>query len=318
MESNESYLKYIVYITVNLCNGKIYVGYHKTNPEVWDGYIGNGIFKPNDALKEDTPFCRAVRKYGYENFRRTTIDIFPGTKKGKKEAKTLERQIVNKVFLKSKNVYNIAIGGDGGDPESKRRVYMFDLRGNYLKSFDCARDAALFLEVSDTTCALKAIRNNCLGKTQSSFGYFWSYKKEFIHKKNPKWKPVAQYTLKGKFIRHFDNIMEAEEILGIGTIQQAVYKGYLAGGFQWKVFTGDTSDIKPANSNYCKNDLFPIIMTNVKTGEETRYESVKDCIVKNESFSLSSSQINRVLRKTIKTHKGFSFKYDDSQDKDMV
>lgn len=35
-------LKYIVYITINLCNGKFYIGVHKTNPEVFDNYIGLG------------------------------------------------------------------------------------------------------------------------------------------------------------------------------------------------------------------------------------------------------------------------------------
>ena len=38
-------MKYIVYITINLCNGKFYIGVHRTNPEVFDGYIGNGIYR---------------------------------------------------------------------------------------------------------------------------------------------------------------------------------------------------------------------------------------------------------------------------------
>ena len=38
-------LKYIVYLTINLCNGKFYFGVHKTNPDVFDGYIGGGIYR---------------------------------------------------------------------------------------------------------------------------------------------------------------------------------------------------------------------------------------------------------------------------------
>jgi len=38
-------LKNIVYITVNLCNSKFYFGVHRTNPEVFDGYIGSGIYR---------------------------------------------------------------------------------------------------------------------------------------------------------------------------------------------------------------------------------------------------------------------------------
>lgn len=315
MESN--YLKYIVYVTVNKCNGKLYFGYHKTNPNVWDGYIGNGVYCQNDARDGKTPFHKAVKKYGYENFIRTTIEVFPGTPKGKKQARMLERLIVNRTLLKSKNIYNIDIGGDGGNPKSNKRVYKFDLSGNFLRSFACAMDAAMSLEVSDTYSAMKAIRNNCLGTTQSSFGYFWSYKKKFTYRKNPIWKPVAQYTLRGKFIRHFDSIMEAEEMLGLGTIQQAVYKGMLAGGFQWREFTGDTSDIGVTNSIYRKNELFPIIMVNLKTGEEVWYESIKECVKNNPDKALSASQINRVLKKVIKSHKGYTFKFD-SKDKDIV
>lgn len=316
METSNKYLKYIVYITVNQCNGKIYFGYHKTNPDVWDGYIGNGIFKPNDALRKNTPFAKAVRKYGYENFQRTTIAIFPGTEEGKEQARSMEGLIVNKTLLRSKNVYNVVVGGDGGDPNIKRRVYMFDLKGNYLRSFDCAREAALYLKVDDIHSGKIAIRNNCCGKTQSSFGYFWSYKKEFTHKKHPKWKAVAQYTARGKFIRHFDSIMEAEEVLGIGTVQQAVTHGFLGGGFQWKYFEGDTSDIEPLVTTYSKNHILPIIMINKKTGEEFWYENINKCIQSNPT--LNSGQINRVLKKVIKSHKGFIFKYDESQDKDMV
>ena len=69
-------IKYILYITINLCNGKFYIGVHKTNPDVFDGYIGNGIYRENQAKNRKEPFCKAVLKYGYKNFQRTTIQIF--------------------------------------------------------------------------------------------------------------------------------------------------------------------------------------------------------------------------------------------------
>ena len=65
-------MKYIVYITINLCNGYFYIGIHRTNPDVFDGYIGCGIYKQSQATLK-TSFHKAVRKYGYNNFRRTTI-----------------------------------------------------------------------------------------------------------------------------------------------------------------------------------------------------------------------------------------------------
>ena len=54
-------------------------------------------------------------------------------------------------------------------------------------------------------------------------------------------------------------------------------------------------------------------MINKESLEEKLYNSVSDCIKENPD--LSASQINRVLKKIIKSHKGFIFKY---QDEDIV
>lgn len=310
METSNDYLKYIVYITVNLCNGKMYVGFHKTNPEVWDGYIGCGIYCQAHATK-NFPFHKAVRKYGYNNFKRTTIQIFPCTEQGKQDALKFESEIVNSVFLKSKNVYNLALG-DNSSIQNTRRVYMFDLKGEYLRSFASCKDAAIFLKLKNVESASKAIRNTCLKRTQSSYGYYWSYKKLFEY--NLKTIPVAQYTVKGKFIRHFDSILEAEELLSICTISQAIYKNYLAGGFQWRYFTGDISDIDPLVNSFTRNVVLPIVM--IDGDKEIKYNNVSECVKENPG--LSASQINRVLKKIIRSHKGYTFKYDVSQDKDIV
>ena len=165
-------LKYIVYVTVNLCNGKLYFGVHRTNPEVFDGYIGCGIYRQSNANKK-YPLHSAVRKYGYNNFKRTTIEIFPDTQEGLNQAYGLERQIVTSTLLKSKSVYNSKIGGQGGCNIEQRRVYKYDLNGEFLQSFKSINDAALSIDVnSDLYVIIKSIRNNCLGYTSSSYNYF--------------------------------------------------------------------------------------------------------------------------------------------------
>lgn len=104
--------KNIVYITVNTVNGKFYFGVHRTNPDIFDGYIGCGIYSDNTA-DEPFPLHKAVRKYGYKNFKRTTIAIFPDTEEGRKQAFDLEKTLVNSTLLKSRNCYNLALGGGG-------------------------------------------------------------------------------------------------------------------------------------------------------------------------------------------------------------
>lgn len=306
-------LKNIVYITVNLCNGKFYFGVHRTNPETFDGYIGNSIYKQSDATEKHA-FHKAVRKYGYDNFKRTTIAIFPDTKEGRQQAYDLEARIVNSTLLKSKTCYNIALGGAGSIlEENKKRVYMYDLKGNYLRSFESVREAAISLGQDDIYITLKAIRNNCLHISNSSFGYYWSYTKSFGYKDNSKLRKVAQYSISGKFLRYFDSLSEAERELHVCTIDQAIRKKYTSGGYQWRYYNGDTSNIPALVSQKNKNLVIPIKMYDKNMNFIKEYNCINDCVKENPS--LSASQINRVLSKIIKSHKGYVFTY---KDEDMV
>lgn len=296
-------LKWIVYITINLCNGKFYIGVHKTNPDVWDGYLGCGCYGKRNATK-NFPLHKAIRKYGEENFKRTTIRVFPNTDEGKKQAFDLEAQLVTETLVKSKTCYNVALGG-GDSCSEKKRVYQFGLNGEFLRSHESASAAAASLNFhEDLYTATKAIRNNCLGTTSSSYGYVWSYKKEFIEPKSGNKRKIAQYTLTGKFIRSFESIYEAEVLLGLNSIQQAIAKKYHAGGYQWRFYTDD-SNIESYFSVKTKNRTQPIIMID-KNGVKTEFPSISECARVN---NLSSSQINRVLKKIIHTHKGYKFEY---------
>lgn len=90
---------YFLYRTVNLVNGKFYVGVHSTN-DICDDYIGSGVL-----LK------RAIKRYGIDNFRRDILLFFSN----ENMMYNYESCIVNDEFILDDHNYNIARGGRG-DP----------------------------------------------------------------------------------------------------------------------------------------------------------------------------------------------------------
>jgi len=91
-------MKYFtIYKTTNLLNNKIYIGLHATN-DINDGYLGSGVF-----LK------KAIKKYGYGNFKKEILYVFDN----KKDMIIKEKEIVNEDFILRKDTYNMSKGGYG-------------------------------------------------------------------------------------------------------------------------------------------------------------------------------------------------------------
>lgn len=139
-------MKYIVYQTVNKINNKIYIGVHgTTDPEEFDGYLGCGIsiHRPATYMNPKTPFQYAVKKYGVKSFIRTTLKIF----NTEIDAYDLERQLVDEQFIKREDTYNLILGGQSEIKNSnpKKKVYMYDLDGNFEMEFDGVNEAGRYL-----------------------------------------------------------------------------------------------------------------------------------------------------------------------------
>jgi hypothetical protein len=139
-------MKYIVYQTVCKVNNKIYIGVHgTTNPEIFDGYIGNGIsiYKPSTYMNPKTPFQYAIKKYGIKSFIRTTLKIF----ENEVDAYDLERWLVDEQFLKREDTYNLILGGQSEvkNANPKKKIYMYDLDGNFEMEFDGVNEAGRYL-----------------------------------------------------------------------------------------------------------------------------------------------------------------------------
>ena len=63
---NNSKIKWIVYCTTCTINKKIYIGVHKTDPNIFDGYIGDGCYINNASTyeQENTDFTELLKNMG--------------------------------------------------------------------------------------------------------------------------------------------------------------------------------------------------------------------------------------------------------------
>lgn len=204
MEAEKNLIKYIVYKTTCIKNNKIYIGVHKLFINKNDYYIGCGIFSNKKIPKNNnTLFAKAVRKYGVNNFKREILYEFDNIE----DALKMEEKLVNKSFLKRKDVYNIALGG-GYPPHLYKKVYQYDINGNFLNEFNSIKEAAIFLNEKYLTVGT-SIRKKHLCK-----GYIWSYTK--VDKINT-WKiynkkrKVAVYDKNNNLIKIYNSVRDCKK-----------------------------------------------------------------------------------------------------------
>lgn len=96
---------YLVYKTINLKNGKFYIGVHETH-NLDDGYLGSGKILKN-----------SLYYYGKENFKRVILQFC----KDKKEMYQKEKELVTEELIKNPKCMNLVIGGVGFISDEKHR-----------------------------------------------------------------------------------------------------------------------------------------------------------------------------------------------------
>jgi adenine-specific DNA methylase len=109
---------YILYKTVNIINGRYYIGVSNTRKKY---YKGSGT-----ALRE------AIRYYGPKNFKREIIATFETYE----EAYKREAEIVNEDFVADPQTYNIKVGGKGGIGQPKTDEHKKKLKASRSKQIN--------------------------------------------------------------------------------------------------------------------------------------------------------------------------------------
>lgn len=198
-------MNYIVYKTTNLINGKVYVGVHYTNPDIFDGYIGCGVSKKDKKKKVDKGLPVAVRKYGYENFKRETLFVYPDTKEGRKAAYDKEAEIVDEEWVKSDKNYNLVVGGLGGPTELfKKKIAQYTLDGVFIRAWSSITEAEKML-------GIQSISQNLVGKSKYAGDFQWKYyeNEDPIPPVQRKERTVYQFDMQGNLVKVWKSASDA-------------------------------------------------------------------------------------------------------------
>lgn len=211
-------MKYIVYQTTNLINNKIYIGVHKTeNPDVFDGYIGNGAYvnKPSTYNNPDTPFKFALKKYGVKNFNRKVLYIFDSAE----EAYAKEEQLVDVAFVKMENNYNISLGG-GNIAIISYPINQFDEQGILVKHWDFLVDAM------DEFGVTRNAFYTAMHFKERLKGFYWSRESEIDisqYSHTRKAIRVYKYSKDGKCLEIYESIIKAAKENNLGQGELSTY-----------------------------------------------------------------------------------------------
>lgn len=201
-------MKYIVYLTTNKINKKIYIGVHATEtPEKFDGYYGDGVSRKHPILHPKTPFQYAIKKYGYDAFERSTIKIFDSYE----EAFKLERELVNEDFIKRIDTYNVILREISTSRiKLTGAIHQYSLEGNYIQSFKDIKEVEL--KFGENMRGINpSIRE---GRAYKNFLWLRGEKQEFvkpIKKTKGIARKVGQYTLEGELIKIYNSVREARK-----------------------------------------------------------------------------------------------------------
>ena len=150
---------FLIYKSINLLNGKFYIGKHKTNNPN-DSYLGSGL-----AIKE------AIKKYGRQNFTKEILFFCAS----EEEMNQKEKEIVDEVLVANNDNYNMSVGGEGG-PHFKGRFHTKETKAKLSEKVKAKISSK---EAKDKISAgLKKFRQNnpnyYKGENTSNYKSFWA------------------------------------------------------------------------------------------------------------------------------------------------
>lgn len=289
-----------IYKYENLITHQIYIGQSVDLSERYKKHKYNML-----DLNHTEDFYEALRTYGLENFDYVVLEEFNDF--DQELLNNLECYYIEKYNSMRPNGYNMVPGGSNGAGLAKgKKVYQFDVYGNFIQTFSSAHEASRAVGID-----FSSICSCCRKEKSNTKNYQWSYIQndpdikdisETLKYHNRK---IFQYDKNGNTIKSYNTLKEASELSGIAksSISNAC-RGKIksAGGFLWRY----EDNLNPRNNitfKYHKKKIAQIS----KSGDFINcFDSLTEAAQKT---GINLGNIGQVCANKRKTAGGYIWKY---------
>lgn len=259
-------VKYILFVTTNVVNNKIYVGVHETEePGVFDGYLGDGIWvdTPLSYNRGKSLMQCAILKYGVKSFKRHTLRVFDDDE----TALRLLDEIVTPEFVSLPSNYNYTItttptiykfNKEGiSDSEGEVLSYLTEVKPitEYINQYN--KEGILIAQYPNAAIAAQKLDldknaiNSSIVKRKKYAGCSF-LKGDIFGDKSKKY--IYRYKETGEFDCAFETIQKAINATKKShamTVKKALVDGFLCAGYYWSYYKTDrfeshTVQVQPA------------------------------------------------------------------------
>lgn len=298
-------MKYIVYLTTNKINNKIYIGVHQTeDPNKFDGYLGEGSYinKPSSYNKGKCHFHNALLKYGVNNFYRKTLKVFDNLE----DALDLEAWLVTDEFIKRTDTYNMTRGGQI-PPLHNKTVYQFDLNGKFLKQWDSIVELTKLYKCNHQRISM------AINEKRSFDNCYWSFENQIdvsLYRISTRGY-VYQYNQIGELLNVFKNASEAAIKLDLSreAIVNAIFNRCKYSGFYFLNVDENIKKLLDEKSKKLNSKFTPVFRYKL-TGEfDKEYNTIAEACA---DVGSNHSNIITAIKKN-KTSKGYRWSYIKSK-----
>lgn len=293
-----------IYKFENLINHMVYIGQTINLEERFKKHQYNIKDKNH---QED--IYKAFREFGFDNFSYEILEAFD--KFDQENLNKLENYYIQKYNSMKPNGYNMIPGGSNGAGLSRGKpVEYYDIKGNYIKTFNSAHQAEI-----ETGINYSSICACCREEIKHTKEFQWKYvnsnkkiKDLSTEKIIIKQKKICQYNLNGDLLQVYNSLKEAANETQINKsiiCNVCNYKGKTAGGYIWRYYGDDfvnknkKTKSKKSVEQYDKN----LVLLNV-------FDSITEAA---EKTNTNLANISSVCKGRRKTANGYIWKFKNNK-----